>query len=131
MDTQSAAALWQQLWQGLRGAEPLPALSFLQPDSFSSAFAVSELAATSIGLASQAVSDLLGQSAPVSVNVRLASRWFQHSLTPLNRPPAALWDPFAGDYATVDGWIRLHTNAPHHSATGVTVASCRAGAGCD
>ena len=116
MDTQSAAALWQQLWQGLRGAEPLPALSFLQPDTFSSAFAVSELAATSIGLASQAVSDLLGQSAPVSVNVRLASRWFQHSLTPLNRPPAALWDPFAGDYATADGWIRLHTNAPHHRA---------------
>jgi len=100
----------------LRGAEPLPALSFLQPDTFSSAFAVSELAATSIGLASQALSDLLGQLAPISVNVRLASRWFQHSLTPLNRPPAALWDPFAGDYATADGWIRLHTNAPHHRA---------------
>lgn len=33
---------------------------------------------------------------------------------PLNRPPAALWDPFAGDYATRDGWIRLHTNAAHH-----------------
>ncbi|MDI9221724.1 CoA transferase [Pantoea sp. EA-12] len=116
MDTQSAAALWQQFWQGLRGEDPRPALSFLQPDTFQSAFAVSELAATSIGLASQALSDLLGQSTPVSVNVRLASRWFLHSLTPLNRPPAALWDPFAGDYATADGWIRLHTNAPHHRA---------------
>jgi crotonobetainyl-CoA:carnitine CoA-transferase CaiB-like acyl-CoA transferase len=29
-------------------------------------------------------------------------------------PP--LWDPVAGDYATRDGWIRLHTNAPHHRA---------------
>ena len=116
MDTQSAAALWQQLWQGLRGADQCPALTFLQTDTFSSAFAVSELAATSIGLASQALSDLLGQSTPVSVNVRLASRWFQHSLTPLNRPPAVLWDPFAGDYATTDGWIRLHTNASHHRA---------------
>ena len=116
MDSQRAAALWQQMWQGLRGAAPLPALTFLQPDTFSSAFAVSELAATSTGLACQALSDLLGQSTPVSVNVRLASRWFQHSLIPLNRPPAALWDEFAGDYACADGWIRLHTNAAHHRA---------------
>lgn len=116
MDTQSAAALWQQLWQGLRGEDQRPALTFLQTETFSSAFAVSELAATSIGLATQALSDLLGQSAPVSINVRLASRWFQHSVTPLNRPPAALWDPFAGDYATANGWIRLHTNASHHRA---------------
>jgi len=116
MDYQRAAALWQQMWQGLRGADPLPTLTFLQPDTFASAFAVSELAATSIGLASQALSDLLGQSRPVSVNVRLASRWFQHSVVPLNRPPAALWDEFAGDYASADGWIRLHTNAAHHRA---------------
>ncbi|MEA5103265.1 CoA transferase [Pantoea sp. S18] len=116
MDSQRAAALWQQMWQGLRGADPLPSPTFLQPDTFSSAFAVSELAASSIGLASQALSDLLGQAAPVSINVRLASRWFQHSLIPLNRPPAALWDEFAGDYASADGWIRLHTNAAHHRA---------------
>jgi len=116
MDSQRAAALWQQLWQGLRGAEHAPTIHFLQTDSFPSAFAVSELAATSIGLASQALSDLLERPAPVSVNVRLASRWFQHSLTPLNRPPAAQWDALAGDYPCEDGWIRLHTNAPHHRA---------------
>ena len=63
-----------------------------------------------------ALSDLLGRPAPVSVNVRPASRWFQHSLTPLNRPPAAQWDALAGDYPCEDGWIRLHTNAPHHRA---------------
>ncbi|MDO6408043.1 CoA transferase [Pantoea phytobeneficialis] len=115
MDYQLAAALWQHMWQGLRGtADTPPPLTFSQADTFPSAYAVSELAATSIGLATQAVSDLLGRSAPVSVNVRLASRWFQHSFIPLNRPPAALWDPFAGDYATRDGWIRLHTNASHH-----------------
>lgn len=64
MDSQRAAALWQQLWQGLRGAEHAPTIHFLQTDSFPSAFAVSELAATSIGLASQALSDLLGRPAP-------------------------------------------------------------------
>jgi hypothetical protein len=26
------------------------------------------------------------------------------------------WDPIAGDYRAADGWIRLHTNAPHHRA---------------
>ena len=24
------------------------------------------------------------------------------------------WDAIAGDYPTADGWIKLHTNAPHH-----------------
>ena len=33
----------------------------------------------------------------------------------------ALWEPIAGDYATADGWIRLHTNAPHHRAAAVSV----------
>lgn len=26
----------------------------------------------------------------------------------------ALWDDVAGNYRTKDGWVRLHTNAPHH-----------------
>ncbi len=28
----------------------------------------------------------------------------------------SVWDPIAGDYEASDGWIRLHTNAPHHRA---------------
>jgi crotonobetainyl-CoA:carnitine CoA-transferase CaiB-like acyl-CoA transferase len=28
--------------------------------------------------------------------------------------PAPLWNRIAGDYPTADGWIRLHTNYPHH-----------------
>ena len=50
-------------------------------------FAVTELASASIGADSQAVAQLI-----------------------------QLWDPVAGDYASADGWIRLHTNAPHHRA---------------
>jgi len=34
-------------------------------------------------------------------------------------PPA--WDAVAGDYATKDGWIRLHTNAPHHRKIALSV----------
>jgi crotonobetainyl-CoA:carnitine CoA-transferase CaiB-like acyl-CoA transferase len=35
--------------------------------------------------------------------------------------PIGLWEPLSGDYETVDGWIRLHCNFPHHAA-----AACRA-----
>jgi crotonobetainyl-CoA:carnitine CoA-transferase CaiB-like acyl-CoA transferase len=31
------------------------------------------------------------------------------------------WDPIAGDYKARDGWIRLHTNAPHHRAAALRV----------
>lgn len=117
MDYQLAASLWQQLRQGLRGSDDVTAApTFLDTATFSSAFAVSELAAASIGLATQATADFIGSDQPVSVNVRLASRWFQSSFVPRNRPAPALWDAFAGDYRSADGWIRLHTNAPHHRA---------------
>jgi len=117
MDYQLAASLWQQLRQGLRGPGDATAPpTFLDTATFSSAFAVSELAAASIGLATQAAVDFIGVRQPVSVNVRLASRWFQTSFFPRNRPAPALWDAFAGDYRSADGWIRLHTNAPHHRA---------------
>src|SRR5262249_55017524 len=32
-----------------------------------------------------------------------------------------LWDPLAGDYRSADGWIRLHTNYPHHRAAALRV----------
>lgn len=115
MDHQLAASLWQQMWQGLRGnIAPQPLPTFVDTRTFPSAYAVSELAASSLGLATQAAANLITSSQPVEINVRLASRWFQHSFMPLNRPAPALWDPFAGDYASADGWIRLHTNAAHH-----------------
>ena len=31
------------------------------------------------------------------------------------------WDPIAGDYQAADGWIRLHTNAPHHREAALAV----------
>jgi len=39
-------------------------------------------------------------------------------------PP--MWDPIAGNYATRDGWIRLHTNAPHHRDAALGVLRVRA-----
>jgi hypothetical protein len=85
-----------------------------------SAFAVTDLACASLAAAGQALSELLhsqtGRRPVVSVDRRLASFWFSSSLRPIGWSVPPLWDPIAGDYPTRDGWIRLHTNAPHHRA---------------
>ncbi|MFJ2359134.1 CoA transferase [Pseudomonas fluorescens] len=90
-----------------------------------SAFAVTDLACASIAAAGQAVSELLRQQTghlpAVEVDRRLASFWFASSIRPMGWDLPPLWDPIAGDYATRDGWIRLHTNAPHHRAAAESV----------
>lgn len=81
-------------------------------------YAVSDLACASIAAATLAVAELrarrTGRAGTVTVDRDRAARWFQQSILPVGwrLPPA--WDDLAGDYATADGWIRLHTNAPHH-----------------
>ncbi len=95
-------------------------IDFSETGALPSAFAVTDLASASIASAGQAVAELLhrqtGRLPALRVDRRLASFWFATSLRPIgwNMPP--LWDPVAGDYPTQDGWIRLHTNAPHHRA---------------
>jgi hypothetical protein len=91
-------------------------------------FATTDLAAASVGAAVLAVRELMvaqGVAAgAVRVDRRLASLWFGWSIHPVGweRPP--LWDAVAGDYATADGWIRLHTNASHHRAAALAVLGC-------
>ena len=90
-----------------------------------SVFATSDLAAASTAAAGLAVAELIAQlygAIPdISTDRRLASFWFQNSLRPLGWTLPDLWNPVAGDYATADGWIRLHTNAPHHEAAALRV----------
>ncbi|MEF2977620.1 CoA transferase [Subtercola sp. YIM 133946] len=56
-----------------------------------------------------------------TVNRQLASAWFGTSLEPIGWKLPSAWDALAGDYRTLDGWIRLHTNAPHHRAAALAV----------
>ncbi|AZE96239.1 CoA transferase, CAIB/BAIF family [Pseudomonas orientalis] len=99
---------------------PHTPLTLSEPGALPSAFAVTDLAAASIGAAGQAVAELIqqlsGRLPGVSVDRRLASLWFSSSIRPLGWQVPPLWDPIAGDYASANGWIRLHTNAPHHRA---------------
>ncbi|WP_434596034.1 CoA transferase [Pseudomonas sp. R4-83] len=105
--------------QAALGLPPTP-IAFNGRGALPSAFAATDLACASLATAGQAVSELLrqqtGKLPPVSVDRRLASFWFSSSIRPIGWQVPPLWDPVAGDYATADGWIRLHTNAPHHRA---------------
>ncbi|CDF94122.1 MULTISPECIES: CoA transferase [unclassified Pseudomonas] len=97
---------------------PTTPIPFTRDGALPSAFAVTELASASIALAGQAIAELIcqqtGRLPPLEVDRRLASFWFSTSLRPIGWSVPPMWDPVAGDYATADGWIRLHTNAPHH-----------------
>ena len=101
---------------------PIP---FTSSGALPSAFAVTDLACASIAAAGQAVSELLrqhtGRLPGVEVDRRLASFWFATSIRPVGWSVPPMWDPVAGDYATNDGWIRLHTNAPHHRVAAESV----------
>jgi CoA-transferase family III len=90
-----------------------------------SVFAVSDFATAAVATASAALAELVGTklgSLPrVTVERRLSSLWFGWSLRPDGWERPSIWDPIAGDYPAADGWIRLHTNAPHHRAAALSV----------
>lgn len=96
------------------------AVRFCAAGALPSAFAVTEMAAVSIAAAGLALAHLVeqqaGQCFRVQVDRRLSAFWFATSLRPKGWELPPLWDAIAGDYQTRDGWIRLHTNAPHHRA---------------
>jgi hypothetical protein len=122
-------SLLNAVWPALDlPAAALDAVQLVGKGDLPSSFAVTDLAAASVGAAALAVQQLMvaqGQpAARVTVDRRLASLWFSWSIQPVGweRPP--LWDAVAGDYATADGWVRLHTNAPHHRAAALAVLGC-------
>jgi crotonobetainyl-CoA:carnitine CoA-transferase CaiB-like acyl-CoA transferase len=105
---------------------PVPAPPVTLPDggSFTSIFAVSDLAQASIGVAGSALAALVarrGDPPSVSVDRDLASAWFQSSIRPQGWEVPPPWDAVSGDYLCQDGWIRLHANAPHHRAAMLAV----------
>ena len=107
------------------GARARPRVDFAGEGSLRSAFAVSDLAAGAVAAAGAAVAELIavgtGQRPALMVDRRLCSFWFGTSLRPLGWSVPPGWDAVAGDYRTQDGWIRLHTNAPHHRAAALSV----------
>ena len=124
--TSSANAVLSSIWAALGGApEWLRVTQIAGIGDLPSVFAVTDLAAASVGAACLAVAELLaarhGIRHGVSVDRRLASLWFGSSLRPEGWSLPPTWDAVAGDYKAADGWIKLHTNAPHHRAAALAV----------
>jgi crotonobetainyl-CoA:carnitine CoA-transferase CaiB-like acyl-CoA transferase len=126
-----ASHLLATIWQALDGpAGQLSAARLIGNGDLPSVFGVSDLAQASVaaaGLAAAELAQVMGGAAPaLRCDRRLASMWFSSSLRPDGWAPPALWDAVAGDYRTEDGWIRLHTNAPHHRASALKVLGLEA-----
>jgi CoA-transferase family III len=118
----SAERFLQSIWIALEGTPAeLDGVVFEGAGDLQSVFAVSDLAAGSIAAAALAVASLGGTELPVRVDRRLASLWFGTSVQPIGWQAPPAWDPVAGDYQAADGWIRLHTNAPHHRQVALSV----------
>ncbi|MEP5762751.1 MAG: CoA transferase [Litoreibacter sp.] len=94
------------------------------PAEFKSWFSVSDLAVASISAAASETAAILGKSS-VSISRKRTLKWFETSIRPIGWTLPPSWDSIAGDYKTVDGWIRLHTNAPHHRAAALSVLACK------
>ncbi|KVM95654.1 CoA transferase [Burkholderia stagnalis] len=114
------------IWHALNGdADLLNTLTFSGSGVLPSVFPVTDFASAAIGAASVAIAELVrhanGTLPAVDVNRRYASLWFGTSLRPHGWAMPPQWDVIAGDYRTADGWIRLHTNAPHHRDAALAV----------
>ena len=112
----------QAVWTALGGdADRIGRVSFQGEGDLPSVFAVTGFAAGTIMAAALALAEYAGTGAGVMVDRRLASFWFGTSFQPVGWAAPSAWDPVAGDYRASDGWIRLHTNAPHHREAALAV----------
>ena len=111
------------------------ALTFSGDDCLPSCFKTTQLASNSFMAAAVALveycnaaeqgNDLAcAHTKSLNVNNRYASLWFARSLWPLGWKVGGVWDAIAGDYKCADGWIRLHTNAPHHKQAALSILQC-------
>jgi len=89
-------------------------------------YAVTDLAVAAYGAVGVAIAELraaqgLAKTPEVQVNRVLASRWYGCSIHPVGWELPPLWDAVAGLYQCKNGWIRLHTNLPHHRRVALSV----------
>jgi len=112
-------AMLREIWAAL-DEESSPEWTMTGAGGLPSAFPVTEIATAAIAAAGAAVASLTGArtgtTPSVRVDRRLASLWFLASIRPEGWRVPPVWDAVAGVYPSADGWIRLHTNAPHHRA---------------
>ncbi len=128
--TQRARSITAHAWAALGGTPAaLDTLEFTGQGDLPSAYTVTDLASAAIACAALALADFTacrsGSAPRVTVDRRLSSFWYGLSIRPQGWTLPPLRDPISGDYRSADGWIRLHTNAPHHRQVALRVLGCR------
>lgn len=124
--TTAAPRFLGEIWRSVHGdAAWLEHVAVAGAGHLPAVFPVTALATAAVGAAALAIAELIhracGHAPHVQVDQRLASLWFGTSLRPQGWELPPQWDPVAGDYRAKDGWIRLHTNAPHHRDAALAV----------
>ena len=123
-------SILESFWSALGGAaSDMESVHVTGAGELPSAFPVTDFACAAVAAAAVGLRELLyarsGSQPRIEVDRRLASFWFAVSIRPSGWSLPGPWDPMAGDYATRDGWIRLHTNAPRHRAAAERVLGRR------
>lgn len=100
-----------------------PPVVLIEPATLPSYFDTTGLATASVRAAAAELAAWRGARG-AEVSQRRALMWFNMTLRPQGWALPGLWDVVAGDYPCADGWVRLHTNAPHHRAAALSVLGC-------
>jgi crotonobetainyl-CoA:carnitine CoA-transferase CaiB-like acyl-CoA transferase len=121
-----AAELTRTAWTALGGdARASDAITFTADGELPSVYPVTDFGCAALAAASLAIAELIaargGQTPAITIDRRLASFWLKSSIRPVGWKIPPVWGVTAGDYATRDGWIKLHTNQPHHRAAALKV----------
>ncbi|MCA6117659.1 CoA transferase [Bradyrhizobium sp. WSM 1738] len=131
---QSPREILSDIWTSVGGeASALDALTLTGegpqlPSSFRVAAAAQISVATS-ALAAAAIWKMRsGEAQEVTVDMRHAvvECRSERYLRVDGKPPPPAWDAIAGTYKTRDGFVRLHTNFPHHRDAVCRVLNCQA-----
>jgi crotonobetainyl-CoA:carnitine CoA-transferase CaiB-like acyl-CoA transferase len=130
---QSPREILRDIWTATGGeVATLDALSLAGDEpQLPSSFRVAAAAQVSVALAGLAAADIWkmrrGEAHDVSVDMRHAAVECRSEryLRVDGKPPPPAWDAIAGVYKTRDdGFVRLHTNFPHHRDAVCRVLNC-------
>jgi crotonobetainyl-CoA:carnitine CoA-transferase CaiB-like acyl-CoA transferase len=130
---QSTREILCDIWTSTGGeASALDALSLTGDEpQLPSSFRVAAAAQVSIAATALAAAGIWkmrsGEAQDVAVDMRhaVAECRSERYLRVDGKPPPPAWDAIAGVYNTRDGFVRLHTNFPHHRDAVCKVLNCK------
>jgi crotonobetainyl-CoA:carnitine CoA-transferase CaiB-like acyl-CoA transferase len=130
---QSPREILSDIWTSAGGeASALDALTLTGDEpQLPSSFRVAAAAQVSVAATALAAARIWkmrsGQAQDVTVDMRHAvvECRSERYLRVDGKPPPPAWDAIAGVYTTRDGFVRLHTNFPHHRDAVCKVLNCK------